>query len=108
MTTDTIEDAANKADISRGTAYNYLKDEEFNKEYQEQRQALMKHTTARLQRLTNIAVDKLEEYMLDPNTSAHSMNALINTALSYAYKALELETIENRITEIERMVEGGE
>lgn len=104
LSSQTIEKAIEKSGISRATAFKYLKDDEFKETLREHQKQLMQNTTTRLQSLTSLALDKLEEYMNDPQTSAHSMNMLINTVLQYAYKGYELQEIEERVNEIEKHI----
>ena len=58
--------------------------------------------TARLQHVAVRAVDTLDTVMDDAKATASSRVSAARTALDLAYRAVELEDVEERVTALER------
>ena len=94
----TIKKAYEVAQISNNT---WLNNEAFKKAFTKFKSDMMKATTAKLQAHTTNAVDVLAEIMTDENAPPNARVQSVRTILEYAYKGIELETIEERLERIE-------
>lgn len=108
LTSDTITEAYKQAGIAEHTAYKYLADEEFNKEYTEQKRESLRHVSTRLNDIALRSIAILDEIANDQEQTGASRIRAVEVALNYAYKGMELEDLNNRLTEIENMLEEAE
>lgn len=108
LTSGTIKEAHEKAGIAEHTAYKYLADEEFSKEYTEQKRASLRHVSTRLNDIALRSIAILDEIANDQEQTGASRIRAVEVALNYAYKGMELEDLNNRLTEIENMLEEAE
>ena len=92
----TIKKAYEVAQISNNTAYKWL-----NNAFTKFKSDMMKATTAKLQAHSTNAVDVLAEIMTDENAPPNARVQSVRTILEYAYKGIELETIEERLERLE-------
>lgn len=104
----TIKEAAEEAGIAENTAYKYLNDPEFSKEYTEQKRASLRHVSTRLNDIALRSIAILDEIANDQEQTGASRIRAVEVALNYAYKGMELEDLNNRLTEIENMLEEAE
>lgn len=105
LTSGTVKEAYEKAGIAEHTAYKYLSDDDFNKEYTEQKRASLRHVSTRLNDIALRSIAILDEVANDKEQTGASRIRAVEVALSYAYKGMELEDLNNRLTEIERMLD---
>lgn len=108
LMSDTITEAYKQAGIAEHTAYKYLADEEFNKEYTEQKRESLRHVSTRLNDIALRSIAILDEIANDQEQTGASRIRAVEVALNYAYKGMELEDLNNRLTEIENMLEEAE
>ena len=108
LTSDTITEAYKQAGIAEHTAYKYLADEEFSKEYTEQKRAGLRHVSTRLNEIALRSIAILDEIANDQEQTGASRIRAVEVALNYAYKGMELEDFNNRLTAIENMLEEAE
>ena len=108
LTSDTITEAYKQAGIAEHTAYKYLADEEFSKEYTEQKRASLRHVSTRLNEIALRSIAILDEIANDQEQTGASRIRAVEVALNYAYKGMELEDFNNRLTAIENMLEEAE
>lgn len=108
LMSDTITEAYKQAGIAEHTAYKYLADEEFNKEYTEQKRASLRHVSTRLNDIALRSIAILDEIANDQEQTGASRIRAVEVVLNYAYKGMELEDLNNRLTEIENMLEEAE
>ena len=99
----TIEAAARSVGISDATAWRWMQDPEFAKQYREARRAAMSHATARLQEAAGEAVECLREVQRTGESDSARVSAA-RTILDQAFKAADLEDIQQRLNELERAV----
>ena len=99
----TIEAAARAVGISDATAWCWMQDPEFAKQYREARRAAMSHATARLQEAAGEAVECLREVQRTGESDSARVSAA-RTILDQAFKAADLEDIQLRLNELERAV----
>lgn len=108
LMSDTITEAYKQAGIAEHTAYKYLADEEFSKEYTEQKRESLRHVSTRLNDIALRSIAILDEIANDQEQTGASRIRAVEVALNYAYKGMELEDLNNRLTEIENMLEEAE
>ena len=108
LMSDTITEAYKQAGIAEHTAYKYLADEEFSKEYTEQKRESLRHVSTRLNDIALRSIAILDEIANDQEQTGASRIRAVEVALNYAYKGMELEDLNNRLTEIENMLEQAE
>ena len=101
----TIQDAAIELDISERSIYRWLQDEDFKFALRQARRETLRRATIRLQQIAGNAVDTLNSVMDnhdDKSTSASRVSAA-RTALDYAYRAVELEDLDERVATLEQV-----
>ena len=110
LTSKTTDEAIEKAGIHRDTAYKYLNNDDWKKEYREQRNALTDGLTNQLQQLGTQAIQTLEENLTNPDATPATKNTTAKTILDYIYSNYDREQIVERIEEIERVIaeQGGD
>lgn len=105
LTQRNIEEAAKSVGIAPNTLLSWMKIPEFQKAYREARRAAFGQAIARLQQMSGAAVATLGKIMVDqtapPSTKVRAAEVIINNAA----KAIEIEDIEARVTELERAAE---
>lgn len=100
----TIAEAAVFAGIGESTVYRWLRsDADFQQAYREARREVVRHATTRLQRACAAAVSTLEEVLSGDNNPAPARVAAARAILDLAYRAVELEDLEERLERLERM-----
>ena len=105
LTQRNIEDAAKHIDISANTLLRWLKVPEFAAAYREARRAAYGQCIARLQQASSAAVSTLLKVMVDPSAPASTKVRAADSIMSHAAKAIEIEDIEARLSELERAAE---
>jgi len=79
-----------------------MKEPEFQTAYRDARRAAFGQSVARLQQASGAAVSTLLKVMVDANTPASTKVRAADSVLNHAAKAIEIEDIEVRVTELER------
>ncbi len=97
-----LEKAAASIGISTVTAWRISKTPEFKKEYRQARREAFSQSVARLQHATGAAVSTLLKVMVDADAPPPSRVRAADCVLDHATKAIELEDIESRVTELEQ------
>ena len=100
-----IEEAARSIGIGSATLLRWLKDPDFDTAYQEARRAAFRQSVARLQQASGAAVTTLLKLMIDPTTPPSTRARAADSVLDHSAKAIELEDIEGRVSELERAAE---
>jgi transposase-like protein len=96
-----IDEAAKSVGISPQTLLRWMKNPDFNAAYREARRAAFGQATARLQQASSAAVSALLKVIVDPASPASSRVRAADCILDHAKKAIELEDVEARVTELE-------
>lgn len=99
-----VDLACKQAGINRTTGYKYLKDDVFLTEYRKLRREAMQQVTARLQKTSEQAVTVLQEIMVDSDNSPNARVQAAKNVLDVAYRSLELDDVQARIEEIEKVI----
>jgi DNA-binding MurR/RpiR family transcriptional regulator len=102
LTQRTMEDAARSIGVSTSTMTRWLNEPEFANAYREARRSAFSQAIARLQQASATAVTVLIKVMVDAATPASSRVRAADSVLNHAAKAIELEDIEVRVSELER------
>ena len=102
LTSRNVEEAALQADVGARTLYRWLKEPEFDAAYREAKRAAFSQAIARLHQMTTAAVTTLGKVMVEPNTPPATKVRAADSVLNHAAKAIELEDVEARVSELER------
>jgi transposase-like protein len=102
LTQRNIEEAAKSVGISSNTLLKWMKDPEFDKAFRTARRATFGQTVGRLQQAAPAAATTLLKMLVDSNVPASVRVRAAECILNHAIKAIELEDIEARLTELER------
>jgi hypothetical protein len=105
LTQRNVEEAARAAGIGTRTLLRWLQIPDFQKVYREARRAAFSQSIARLQQGTAAAATTLIKLLLDPNTPASVRARVADSIFAHASKAIEIEDIEARVSELERATE---
>src|ERR1700726_913781 len=97
-----IEKAARFVNIGTKTLLGWLQLPEFDKAYREARRAAFSQSIARLQQASSAAAATLLKIMVDPTAPAASRIRAADSVLGHAAKAIGIEDIEARVSELER------
>ena len=100
-----VDEAARTAGIGTRTLLRWMKDPEFDAAFRAARRSAFGQTTARLQQGSSAAATILMKLMLDANTPASTRVRAAEIIVSHAGKAIEIEDIEARVSELERAAE---
>ena len=100
-----IEEAARFVNIGTKTLLRWLQLPEFERAYREARRAAFSQSIARLQQASSAAAATLLKIMVDPTAPAASRIRAADSVLGHAAKAIEIEDIEARVSELERTAE---
>jgi hypothetical protein len=82
-----------------------MQEPEFEVSYREARRLAFGQSIARLQQASSAAVSTLLKTMVDPATPPATKVRAADSVLSHSAKAIELEDIEVRVAELERVTE---
>jgi transposase-like protein len=102
LTQRTVEDAARAVGTAASTLFRWLEEPEFKTAYLEARRAAYTQAIARMQQATGMAVSVLVKVMLDPASPASTRVRAADSVIDPATKAIEIEDIEVRVSELER------
>lgn len=105
LTSRSVEEAAKSIDLNPSTLLRWLKEPEFEAAYRDARRKAFGQSIARLQQGTSAAATTLLRVMVDPATPASTKVRAAESVLNHAAKAIEIEDIEARVTELERAAE---
>src|SRR5215471_2111639 len=110
LTQRNIEGAAKVAGIGANTLLRWLKVPEFQTAYRAARREAFGQSIARLQQGTSAATTTLLKLLIEPlklliepNTPASVRARVADSIFNHAAKAIEIEDIEARVSELERM-----
>lgn len=104
LTEPTMKAAADKVGISDMTLWKWTQLPEFRSAYMDAKREAVSFAIAKLQQSTLEAVEALRAVMNDPNKPASARVAAARSILEMAIKAIEIEDLEVRITELERLM----
>jgi hypothetical protein len=105
LTQRNIDEAAKAIGIAPNTLLKWLKIPEFQRSYREARRAAYGQAVARLQQATSAAATTLVKTMIDTATPASVRVRAAEAIFAHAAKAVEIEDIEARVSELVRHAE---
>jgi transposase-like protein len=105
LTQRNVEEAAKSIGIVPNTLLRWMKEAEFDAAYREARRLAYGQAIARLQQAASAASTTLLKIMVDSNSPPSCRLRAADSVLSHAAKAIEIEDIEARVTELERAAE---
>ena len=100
-----IPQAAREVGINENTLWRWLKDSGFSKSYQEARRQVVNQAVSRIQAKMAKAVDTLAEIILNKKALASARVSAAKEILAVGIKAVEIEDLEQRISQIEQYIE---
>ena len=105
LTHRNTEEAARAISVVQATLLRWMKDSEFDAAYREARRLAFRQSVARLQQASSAGVSTLLNIMVDANAPESTRVRAADSVISYAAKAIEIEDIEARVSELERAAE---
>ena len=105
LTQRNIDEAAKAVGIGANTLLRWLKVPEFQTAYREAKRAAFGQSIARLQQGAAAAATTLLKVMIEANTPPSVKVRAAEAVLSHASKAIEIEDLEARLSELERAAE---
>ncbi len=106
LTQRNMEEAARAIGIGANTLLRWLQVPEFRDAYRKARRDAYSQAMARIQQASGAAVSTLLKVLVDPNTPASSKVRAADSILDHSAKAIEIEDIEVRVSELERAAHG--
>jgi hypothetical protein len=97
----TLNDAAASVNISDVTLWRWLQEADFKEAYSEARSQLVRQAIGHIQKASSEAVQVLREVMLGRESPSSSRVAAAKAVLDTALKAVEVESLEVRISVLE-------
>jgi hypothetical protein len=98
-----VEEAAKSAGVTPRTLYRWMKEPAFDSAYRAAKREAYGQAIARLHQMTSAAVTTLGKVMVDPATPPATKVRAADSILSHTAKAIEIEDIEARVSELERV-----
>jgi hypothetical protein len=105
LTQRNIDEAAKAIGVAPNTLLKWMKLPEFQAFYREARRAAFGQAVTRLQQGTSAAATTLLKTLVDPGAPASVKVRAAEAIFSHAAKAIEIEDIEARVSELERAAE---
>ena len=105
LSTRSVDEAARSVNVAAKTLYRWLKEPAFDAAYRQARRSAFGQTIGRLQQGSPTAVSLLLKVVVDGQAPASTRVRAAEIVLDKAAKAIELEDIEARLTELERAAE---
>jgi len=105
LTQRTIEEAAKSIGVGTAILLRWQKLPEFAAAFRAAKKAAFGQTVARLQYASSAAASVLLKVLADPATPASTKVRAAESVLTHTIKAMEVDDIEARVTELERAQE---
>jgi hypothetical protein len=102
LTQRNLQEAAHEAGIGIATLMRWQKVPEFQEALRIARREALSQTIGRLQQGASAAATTLLKVMLDQNTPASTKIRAADSVMNHALRAMELEDVLERLTELER------
>jgi hypothetical protein len=100
-----VEEAARIVNVVPRTLYRWFKEPEFDAAYRAARRSAYGQSIARLQQASTAAATTLLKVMVDPATPASTRVRAAESVLTHAAKAIEIEDLDRRLSDLERATE---
>lgn len=105
LTNQGVDNAARAVGIAPRTLYRWMNEPPFDKAYRKARRDAFGQGTARLQQASGAAVSSVLKIMVDQHTPASTKLRAADLVLTHGAKAIEIEDIEARVAELERVAD---
>jgi hypothetical protein len=102
LTARSVEEAARVADVPVRTLHRWMKEPAFDAAYRQAKRDAYGQAIARLHQMSSAAVSTLGKVMVDPATPPATRVRAADSILNHTTKAIEIQDIEARVTELER------
>jgi transposase-like protein len=100
-----VEEAARTVSVAPRTLYRWLKEREFDAAYRAARRSAYGQSIARLQQASAAAASTLLKIMIDQGSPPSCRLRAADSVLSHAAKAIEIEDLDARVSDLERATE---
>ncbi len=101
----TVMQAAQKAGVGETTLWRWMKEPEFQSAYRDARRQVVNTAIGRIQDACSLAVQTLRAIMQDDESPASSRVSAARSILEIAFKAAELQDMEERISQLEQIAD---
>jgi hypothetical protein len=105
LTQRNTEEAARAVGIGPATLMRWLQIPEFQAAFRAAKLAAYSQTIGRLHQMSTAAVSTLGKVMVDPGTPPATKVRAADSILNHTTKAIEIENLEARLSELERATE---
>ncbi|HEY7336056.1 MAG TPA: hypothetical protein VH639_14300 [Bryobacteraceae bacterium] len=105
LTQRNVEEAARAIGVAPKTLLRWMKDSEFDADYRQAKRAAYAQSIARLHQMSSAAASTLGKIMVDSSAPASTRVRAAESILSHTAKAIEIEDLEARVSELERAAE---
>jgi transposase-like protein len=105
LTQRNVEEAAKSIGVATKTLLRWMKEPQFQTAYREARRNAYSQAVAKLQQGATAAATTLLKIMLDQGTPASVRVRAAECVMNHSSKAVEIEDVEARVTELERATE---
>ena len=105
LTSRNVEEAAHLASVPARTLYRWLNERDFGAAYRRAQRAAFSQSTARIHQMASAAVTTLGKIMVDTAAPPASRVRAAGRILDHGARAIEIDDIEARISELERAAE---
>ena len=105
LTNQGVDNAARAVGIGPRTLYRWMNEPLFDKAYRKARRDAFGQGTARLQQASGAAVSSILKIMVDQHAAASTKLGAAELVLMHGAKAIEIEDVEARVSELERAAE---
>jgi transposase-like protein len=102
LTQRNVDEAARATGIAPNTLLRWMKEPEFDAALRKARRLSYSQSIGRLQQASSVAATTLLKLMVDPDSPPSCRLRAADSVLSHAAKAIEIEDIEARVSELER------
>ena len=102
LTHRNMEEAAAAVKISAKTLLRWMREQDFDAAYREARRLAFGQSISRLQQASTAAVTTVLKLMVDQNVPASTRLRAADIVLERTAKAIEIEDVEARVSELER------
>jgi hypothetical protein len=97
----TVEAAAEATGVGRTTLLRWLKEQDFQDDYEKARRKIVQQATAQLRGIMGLAIKTLQDVMLDSEAPSSAKVCAAKAVIDGALRATELEDLDGRLQSLE-------
>ncbi len=90
--------------VGEATLYNWMREEGFQRDDRSLKQEILGHSITRLQKASSLAVDALVEIVKDKEKPSSVRVMSARSILDFSNKGVEIETLEESILNLEKII----